>query len=130
MNLRHLEFVLAAARERSFSHAAKRCHVTQPTLSSGIALLEEAFGGQIFVRTTRKVELSAFGQQLLPLIETVVRARTELESGIRSFHDPSHKVARIGLSLLVDTRRVSDVLQPFLTDHSGVETFFKECYLG
>jgi LysR family hydrogen peroxide-inducible transcriptional activator len=130
MNLRHLEFVLAAALERSFSRAAERCHVTQPTLSNGIALLEEELGGQIFVRTTRKVELSAFGQQVLPLIETVVQARAELETGVRSFHDPSHKVARIGLSLLVDTRRVSEVLQPYLAEHPGVETFFKECYLG
>lgn len=130
MNLRHLEFTVAAALERSFSRAAERCHVTQPTLSNGIALLEEELGGQIFVRTTRKVELSAFGKQVLPLIETVVHARTELETGVRSFHDPSHKVARIGLSLLVDTRRVSDVLQPYLAEHPGVETFFKECYLG
>jgi DNA-binding transcriptional LysR family regulator len=130
MNLRHLEFTLAAALERSFSRAAERCHVTQPTLSNGIALLEGELGGQIFVRTTRKVELSAFGQQILPLIEAVVRARSELETGVRSFHDPSHKVARIGLSLLVDPRRVSDVVQPYLAEHPGVETFFKECYLG
>lgn len=130
MNLRHLEFALTAALERSFSRAAERCHVTQPTLSNGIALLEGELGGQIFVRTTRKVELSALGQQILPLIEAVVRARIELETGVRSFHDPSHKVARIGLSLLVDPRRVSDVLQPYLAEHPGVETFFKECYLG
>ena len=130
MNLRHLEFALAAALERSFSRAAERCHVTQPTLSNGIALLEGELGGQVFVRTTRKVELSAFGQQILPLIEAVVRARIELETGVRSFRDPSHKVARIGLSLLVDPRRVSDVLQPYLAEHPGVETFFKECYLG
>jgi LysR family transcriptional regulator, hydrogen peroxide-inducible genes activator len=129
MNLRHLEFATVAAAERSFSRAATLCNVTQPTLSNGIALLEEAFGGEIFIRTTRKVELSAFGRQILPLIETVVRARTELETGVRAFHDPSHKVVRIGLSLLVDARRVSDVLQPYLAEHPGVETFFKECYL-
>ena len=130
MNLRHLGFATAAAAERSFSRAAERCNVTQPTLSNGIALLEQSFGGAIFVRTTRRVELSAFGRQILPLIETVVRARSELETGLRSFHDPSHKVVRIGLSPLVDARRVSDVLQPYLADHSGVEAFFKECYLG
>jgi LysR family transcriptional regulator, hydrogen peroxide-inducible genes activator len=130
MNLRHLEFATVAAAERSFSRAAERCNVTQPTLSNGIALLEQSIGGAIFVRTTRKVELSAFGRQVLPLIETVVRARSELETGLRSFHDPSHKVVRIGLSPLVDARRVSDVLQPYLAEHPGVEAFFKECYLG
>ena len=130
MNLRHLEFALAAALERSFSRAAERCHVTQPTLSNGIALLEGELGGQVFVRTTRKVELSAFGQQILPLIEAVVRARIELErdAGPSAIRPTRSRVS--ACRFLVDPRRVSDVLQPYLAEHPGVETFFKECYLG
>src|SRR5690242_5673632 len=104
MNLRHLEFAVAAATERSFSRAAERCHVTQPTLSNGIALLEDTFGGQLFVRTTRKVELSTFGEQILPMIQAVLRAQSELEAGVRSFYDPSTKVVRVGLVPLVDAR--------------------------
>src|ERR1044071_8901857 len=112
MNLRHVEFVVAAAAERSFSRAAERCHVTQPTLSNGIALLEEEFGGQLFMRTTRKVALSPLGEQMLPLIESVLRAQAELEASMRAFYDPSHKVVRIGLSPLVDARRLTQLLEP------------------
>ncbi|HKY92553.1 MAG TPA: LysR family transcriptional regulator [Nevskiaceae bacterium] len=130
MNLRHLEFAVAAATERSFSRAAERCHVTQPTLSNGIALLEETFGGQLFVRTTRKVELSAFGEQMLPLIQAVLRAQSELEAGMRSFYDPSTKVVRVGLVPLVDARRVTAILDAWSEEHPGARTFFKECLLG
>jgi DNA-binding transcriptional LysR family regulator len=38
MNLGQLRFAKAAAEERSFSKAAEKCNVTQPTLSNGIAL--------------------------------------------------------------------------------------------
>src|SRR5258706_10081821 len=129
MNLSQLRFAAAAAMELSFSRAADRCHVTQPTLSSGIALLEEEFGGQLFMRTTRKVALSPLGEQMLPLIESVLRAQAELEAGVRAFYDPSHKVVRIGLSPLVDARRLTQLLEPYEAEHAGNETFLKECFL-
>jgi LysR family transcriptional regulator, hydrogen peroxide-inducible genes activator len=130
MNLNQLGFAAAVAVERSFSRAAERCRVTQPTLSSGVALLEEEIGGQLFVRTTRKVDLSPFGEQMLPLIEAVLRAQTELEAGIRAFYDPSRKIARIGLSPLADARLVARVLEPYRAEHPETEAFFKECLLG
>ena len=129
MNLGQLRFAAAAASELSFSRAAERCNVTQPTLSSAIAMLEAELGGQIFVRTTRKVELSPFGEQLLPLIESVLRAQGELEAGVRAFYHPAHKLVRIGLSPLVDGRLVTQVLEPYQREHPGIETFFKECFL-
>ena len=129
MNLSQFRFALAAADELSFSRAAERCNVTQPTLSSGIALLEEEFGGQLFVRTTRKVELSPFGEKVLPLIQAVMRAQSELEAGVRAFYHPAHKLVRIGLSPLVDTRLLAQVLEPYQREHAGIETFFKECFL-
>lgn len=129
MNLRHIDFVVAAAAERSFSRAAERCHVTQPTLSNGIALLESEVGGQLFVRTTRKVELSPLGAQLLPLIESLSRAHSELKAGVSAFHDPAHRMLRIGLSPLVDMRRVTEVLEPYERTHKDCKTFFKEYFL-
>ena len=127
MNLRHLEFALAAARERSFSRAAERCHVTQPTLSNGIALLEGELGGQIFVRTTRKVDLSAFGQQILPLIEAVVQARTG-SNGSPAF---TIRPTRSRIACRFWSIRGAFRCPPsYLAEHPGVEAFFKECYLA
>jgi LysR family transcriptional regulator, hydrogen peroxide-inducible genes activator len=130
MNLGQLRFAKAAAEERSFSKAAEKCNVTQPTLSNGIALLEEEFGGQLFARTTRRVDLTPFGMQLLPLIEALLQAQAELEAGVRTFHNPAHKIVRIGLSPLIDARLLTQVLEPYKAAHSGVEIFYKECFLG
>ena len=113
MNLGQLRFTRAAAEERSFSKAAEKCNVTQPTLSNGIALLEEEVGGQLFARTTRRVDLTPFGTQLLPLIEAVLQAQAELEAGVRTFHNPAHKIVRIGLSPLIDARLLTQVLEPY-----------------
>ena len=87
MNLRHIEFVVAVAAERSFSRAAERCHVTQPALSNGVSLLETELGGQLFVRTTRKVDLSPFGERMLPMIEGLYRSHQELKTGAPAFYE-------------------------------------------
>jgi DNA-binding transcriptional LysR family regulator len=56
---------IAVAEERSFSRAALRLHLAQPPLSRAIRDLEAAVGTPLFVRTTRRVELTAAGQVLL-----------------------------------------------------------------
>ena len=123
MNLGQLRFAKAAAEERSFSKAAEKCNVTQPTLSNRIALLEEEVGGRLFARTTRRVDLTPFGAQLLPLIEAVLQAQAELEAGVKAYYNPEHKIVRIGLSPLIDARLLAQVLEPYTAAHRGVEIF-------
>src|SRR6266511_3360628 len=95
---------------------------SQPTLSNGIALLEEEFGGQLFARTTRRVDLTPFGTQLLPLIEAVLQAQAELEAGVSTFHNPAHKIVRIKLSPLTAALPSTQVLEAELAAHSGLKT--------
>lgn len=64
MNLSQLRFAQAVAELQSFSRAAEHCHVTQPSLSNGIAQLENELGGKLFERTTRSVHLTPFGKHL------------------------------------------------------------------
>ena len=47
MVLRQLEYLVALAREKHFGRAAEACHVSQPTLSAAIRLLEEDLGAPI-----------------------------------------------------------------------------------
>jgi len=50
MFLRQFKYLLAVAEEQHFGRAARRCHVTQPSLSSGIKQLELEIGAPIFLR--------------------------------------------------------------------------------
>ncbi len=44
MDIRHLEYFVEVARERSFTKAAHNLHITQPTVSKMIKGLEEELG--------------------------------------------------------------------------------------
>jgi DNA-binding transcriptional LysR family regulator len=62
MTFRQLQAFLAVARERSFSRAARRIHLSQPTLSGHIQELEGELGKRLFVRHRREVALSEAGR--------------------------------------------------------------------
>ena len=65
LELRHLRAFVAVAEELNFTRAAERLHLAQPALSTQIRQLELRVGAPLFVRTTRKVELTDAGQALL-----------------------------------------------------------------
>ncbi len=66
MELRQLSHFLAVAEERHFTRAAARVHLTQSSLSSSVRALERELGSDLFVRSTRQVELTEAGRALLP----------------------------------------------------------------
>lgn len=65
MNLHHLRYFLAVSRTGGFTQAARELHVTQPTVSSGIAELERSLGVKLFNRGSRHVSLTMEGRMLV-----------------------------------------------------------------
>jgi LysR family carnitine catabolism transcriptional activator len=65
IDLIELETFIAVAQAESFSAAALRMHVTQPTVTGRIQRLETALGAKLLRRTTRKVETTPQGAVLL-----------------------------------------------------------------
>lgn len=65
LHCRLLHYFLAVAEELSFSKAAQRLHMSQPPLSLHIKELEDRLGIRLLQRTTRSVQLTAAGHELL-----------------------------------------------------------------
>ena len=74
MELRQLTHFLAVAEAQHFTRAASQVHLTQSSLSSSIRALERELGTDLFVRSTRRVELTAAGRALMPAARRAVSA--------------------------------------------------------
>ena len=66
MQLRQVRYFIALAEELSFTRAARRCGVSQPSLSNAIGSFERQLGGMLFVRAPR-VELTELGAAVRPV---------------------------------------------------------------
>lgn len=100
--------------------------MTQPTLSNGIAQLEDELGGRLFFRTTRTVSLTPLGVQLLPYIKEILNARTSLLAQAQSVLHPARQMIRIGMSPLINTDLLGIMLDPFRREHPEVEIVLRE----
>ena len=67
VTVKQLKAFVAVAQTRSFAEACIRVHLSQPALSIAIKNLEDAVGGQLLVRTTRKLALSPEGEAFYPV---------------------------------------------------------------
>lgn len=67
----HIRQFLALVEAESFTIGASRIHVTQPTLSAGIADLERLLGSKLFLRDKRKIRLTDSGRRFLAIAREI-----------------------------------------------------------
>src|SRR5262249_39062450 len=79
IELRQLRYFVAVAEELHFGRAAEGLHMSQSPLSRAIRELERDLGAVLFVRTTRRVELTPAGSRLL---ERSRKALAEIDGAI------------------------------------------------
>ncbi|MBS1677894.1 MAG: LysR family transcriptional regulator [Actinobacteria bacterium] len=69
-----MEYWLAAVEEGSFGRAARRMHVSQPSLSQQVKVLEAQLGGELCERLPEGVRLTPAGREFLPHARDVIDA--------------------------------------------------------
>ena len=79
MNFAQLRAFHGVAVEGSFTRAAERLNVTQPTLSGQVKDLEQTFGVKLFERRGRGVALSELGQRLLGISRQIFGLEAEAQ---------------------------------------------------
>lgn len=98
MDLRQLRYFASVAREGSFSKAAVKLGIAQPALSRHIQVLEYEIGVELFVRTSKGVDLTESGTRLLEKAEFVLRYVSEIKRNINQLStEPSGEIV-LGLS--------------------------------
>lgn len=106
MDIRELRYFLAVAETGSFTQAAGRCFVTQPTLSAGIGRLEAGLGARLFDRGKHGARATEAGLRLLPEARAILARVEAAKAAIRRDAAP---VLRIGLQSTLPARFVRTI---------------------
>ena len=83
LNFHHLRYFWMVARKGGVRKAAEELHVSQPSISAQLRLLEESLGEKLFKRTGRRLVLSEMGELVLTYADEIFAAGRELMNAVK-----------------------------------------------
>lgn len=113
MNLKQLEAFACVAELKSFSGAAKKLYLTQPTISAHIHSLEKELGCVLFIRTTKDVVLSEDGELLYRDARQIMQLEKKILNEFCHRDDPDSRRVRVGASTVPGQYILPEVLSEF-----------------
>lgn len=114
MNLKQLESFSYIIETNSFSEAAKKLFLTQPTISSHISLLEKELSTQLLIRTTKDVIPTDAGKKLYTYAKQMLQIQNTI---LEEFHVKSEyekNVITLGASSIPEQYILPEILPKYL----------------
>src|SRR6476469_5035960 len=96
--LRLIRYFVAVAEEGNFTRAAERLHIAQPPLSVAVRQLEEQLGVALLDRSSRRVRLTAAGEQLLEQGRELLAHADTVVGDVQAVERSPSGLLRAGLS--------------------------------
>jgi DNA-binding transcriptional LysR family regulator len=127
IELRHLRYFVAIAEELSFTRAARRLSIAQPSLSLQIRQVETRLGTPLFIRQPR-VTLTAAGRTLLTSARQVLRRMQQTLLAAERIGAGKHAVLEIGMASSAALTALPAVLKRFAIQHPQVDLRIREMH--
>lgn len=125
MTLRHLKIFVAVCKFKGITAAAKKLHLTQPSVSLAIKELENHYGVRLFDRIAHRIYLTESGRQFLIYATQIVSLFDGLENEMRL--SKRADIVRVGASITTGAyllpQFVSDFSRqyPHISVHATIE---------
>ncbi|EEH64111.1 LysR substrate binding domain protein [Gleimia coleocanis DSM 15436] len=97
MNIRDLRYFTVLVDERSFTKAAARCGVSQPTLSTQIRKLEEKIGATLVERASQGIIITPVGQEILEYARSIIDKAEAIQNYADRAKDPHSGTFTLGM---------------------------------
>lgn len=115
--LYQLRYFLAVVETGSFTKAARRVRVSQPTLSAGIAKLESALSVPLFDRKSRRVFLTSAGTRFVERAQAILSEVRRAEAEVAEVQP--RDVLHLGVLTTIAAASMKRLLGDFLRAHTG-----------
>lgn len=119
INFRHLYSFWKVSHAQSFTKASKEMLVAQSAVSNQVSQLEEYLGEKVFIRSTRKLDLTDAGRQLLRYADIIFENSKEINGFLKDKELPgSSKRLLVGVVGGATRNFVYRSIQAFMQEHS------------
>jgi DNA-binding transcriptional LysR family regulator len=126
MDFRQLHYMLMVAEERSFSKAAQKLYIAQPSLSQYIQKLEQQLGVQLFDRSTTPLRLTYAGELYAETGKRILDLNSQLSQQMEDIANFKKGRLIIGLSPFRSTYIMPKILPSFYKQFPGIDIVLVE----
>lgn len=120
MDIHHLLYFMEVARHRNFTKAAQALHISQPSISKMIKVLEEELGVPLFARTTRQIELTDAGRAVLHEAQHIINSFQNLKSELSDVMQLKTGNILFGLPPMVGASFFPKIIGKFNQQYPGI----------
>ncbi|MCG3146871.1 MAG: Transcriptional activator protein NhaR [Verrucomicrobiae bacterium] len=126
LNYHHLRYFYVVAKEGSLAQAAEKLKVSQPSISTQLANLEEALGVELFRRSGRRKVLTDAGQLVLGYADEIFQLGQELLNAVKS--RPGSRALRlyVGVADSFPKLLTNEILKPVFSLPQPVHVICRE----
>ncbi len=126
MNIKRLAYFLEISKTLNITKAAENLHISQPPLTAQLKLLEEELGTVLFIRTTRKLEITEAGEKLKSRASQILELMAMTKDEISSVENDQIKDIRIGFVASSAALLSPEKLISFHKKHNNITFTMKE----
>jgi DNA-binding transcriptional LysR family regulator len=126
MDFRQLQYMMMVAEEKSFSKAASKLYIAQPSLSQYIQKLEQQLGVQLFDRSTNPLRLTYAGELYVETAKKILDLKDQLAQQMEDIADLKKGRLIIGVSSFRTTYIMPKILPLFHESFPGIEVVLLE----
>ncbi|VTR56040.1 Ben and cat operon transcriptional regulator [Serratia fonticola] len=125
MDVRTLRYFVEVVRQQSFTRAAEKLFVTQPTISKMLRHLEDELECTLLVREGRKLHLTDSGQAVYQRGLAILDEFRQLEAELDDISSVKKGVLRLGIPPMVG-RQIAGLIRQFRQTYPGIELKISE----
>jgi LysR family transcriptional regulator, transcriptional activator of nhaA len=126
INYHHLHYFWVTAREGGIARASAKLHLSQPSISAQIKLLEESLGVKLFQKHGRNLVLTDVGRVVQHYADEIFGAGRDLLDAVKSSQPGRGIPLTIGVSNAMPKLVISRLLRPLLQAEQAPRIVCKE----
>lgn len=121
-----LDYVYAVYREKSFTRAAEKLFISQPSLSAAIKGVEKAVGVPLFDRSGTTITLTEVGREYIAAAEKIMRIREDFINKINDIYDLEVGKITVGGTNYLSSYVLPKIINEFSSRHPNIEVVLAE----
>ncbi|AJY76485.1 LysR family transcriptional regulator [Paenibacillus beijingensis] len=113
MDIRQLTYFIEVAKHRSFTKAAQHLHITQPTLSKMVRMLEDELGVTLFDRSSKQIELTDAGETILRSSQQILKSLDNMTAELDDVVQLKKGTLRLGIPPMIGGHVFPSIIERF-----------------